>query len=111
MTGSEPEFEADDDAEEDSEADSSPDRESDPDNSEGEGDEADRGDAEPPTPTDESELESPAERWGVGSRVLALSALLGCAFVVWWQLLRAPKITISPSSNLSIPSLNTSLKS
>src|SRR5450432_1684552 len=86
MTGSEPEFEDDEDAEEDAEADSSRDPESDPDNSDGDGDEADHGGAEPPAPTDESEFESPSERWGVGSRVLALSALLGCAFVVWWQL-------------------------
>jgi uncharacterized membrane protein len=30
-------------------------------------------------------LPPPEDRWGIGSRVLTLSALLGAALIVWWQ--------------------------
>jgi len=77
MTGSEPDFDEKpvgeaDEAEE--ELDSQPDSE-----------EPERESEEPPEPAAQDRSQPDEDRWGIGSRVLALSALLGSALLVWTQ--------------------------
>jgi uncharacterized membrane protein len=77
MTGSEPDFEekpAGEPEHEDEELDSQPDSE-----------EPERDSQEPPEPVAQDRSQPDEDRWGIGSRVLALSALLGSAILVWTQ--------------------------
>src|SRR6478736_1295778 len=77
MTGSEPDLdekEAGEAEEEEEELDSSPDSE-----------DPERDSDEPPEPVAEAHPQPDEDRWGIGSRVLALSALLGSAMLVWTQ--------------------------
>ena len=73
MTGSKPDFDENQAGveEEDEELDSGPDSE-----------DADRDSDEPPAPLPKPP-QPEEDRWGIGSRVLALSSLLGCAVFVW----------------------------
>ncbi|HET7546039.1 MAG TPA: DUF2079 domain-containing protein [Polyangiaceae bacterium] len=84
MTGSEPDFDekaAGEAEQEDEELDSSPDSEdAEPDSRDSEEPSEPEGD-EPP----EDRSQPDEDRWGIGSRVLALSALLGSALLVWTQ--------------------------
>ncbi|HEY0467975.1 MAG TPA: DUF2079 domain-containing protein [Polyangiaceae bacterium] len=78
MTGSEPDFDekpAGEAEQEEEELDSQPDSD-DPD---------DRDSEEPPEPVAQDRSQPDEDRWGIGSRVLALSALLGSAILVWTQ--------------------------
>src|SRR6188768_3309586 len=75
MTGSEPDFDnkvADEAEEDEEELDSQPDSE-----------DPERDSEVPPEPQDRSQPDE--DRWGIGSRVLSLSALLGSAILVWTQ--------------------------
>ena len=77
MTGSEPDFDekpAGEAEQEDEELDSQPDSEA-----------PDRDSDEPPAPAAQDRPQPDEDRWGIGSRVLALSALLGSAILVWTQ--------------------------
>src|SRR6478735_5890646 len=77
MTGSEPDFDekqAGEAEEEEEELDSSPDSE-----------DPERDSDEPPEPKAEDHPQPDEDRWGIGARVLALSALLGSAALVWAQ--------------------------
>src|SRR3954466_12881 len=47
--------------------------------------EPERDSEEPPEPVAEDRSQPDEDRWGIGSRVLALSALLGSAILVWTQ--------------------------
>jgi len=78
MTGSRPDFDENQagEAEADEELDSEPESE--------EQEEDDRDSDEPPEPAHKPPLPD-EDRWGIGARVLALSALLGCALLVWSQ--------------------------
>ncbi len=77
MTGSEPDFdekpagEAD---QEEEELDSQPDSE-----------DPERDSDEPPGPVAQDRSQPDEDRWGIGSRVLVLAALLGSAILVWTQ--------------------------
>src|SRR6187549_793105 len=77
MTGSEPDFDGKPVGEaeqEEDELDSQPDSE-----------DPERDSEEPPEPVAEDRPQPEEDRWGIGSRVLALSALLGSAILVWTQ--------------------------
>src|SRR6187402_3221093 len=77
MTGSEPDFNekpAGEAEHEDEELDSQPDSE-----------DPERDSEEPPEPVAQDRPQPEEDRWGIGSRVLALSALLGSAILVWTQ--------------------------
>src|SRR4051812_2808835 len=77
MTGSEPDFDekpVGEAEQEEEELDSQPDSE-----------DTDRDSDEPPEPVAEDRPQPDEDRWGIGSRVLALSALLGSALLVWTQ--------------------------
>jgi len=77
MTGSEPDFDektAGEAEQEDEELDSQPDSE-----------DPERDSDEPPEPEAQDRSQPDEDRWGIGSRVLALSALLGSAILVWTQ--------------------------
>ena len=77
MTGSEPDFDekpAGEAEHEEEELDSQPDSE-----------DPERDSEEPPEPVAQDRPQPDEDRWGIGSRVLALSALLGSAILVWTQ--------------------------
>ena len=77
MTGSEPDFDekpAGEAEHEEEELDSQPDSE-----------DPERDSEEPPEPLAHDRPQPDEDRWGIGSRVLALSALLGSAILVWTQ--------------------------
>src|SRR6187431_702917 len=77
MTGSEPDFDekpAGEAEQEEEELDSRPDSE-----------DPERESEEPPEPVAEGPSQPDEDRWGIGSRVLTLCALLGSAILVWTQ--------------------------
>lgn len=78
MTGSGPEFKEEDDVV------GGPESEAEPSSGPETDDEDDRESVEPPAPAAVGP-QPDEDRWGIGSRVLAISALLGCALVVWGQ--------------------------
>ena len=75
MTGSEPEFEDEDERD----VDDAPASDSEPNTAELSDENTAR---EPPEPESEASIDA---RWGVGSRVVLLSALIGCAIFMWVQ--------------------------
>src|SRR5947207_10223646 len=84
MTGSEPDFDekpAGEAEQDDEELDSAPDS----DDPEHDSDDPERDSDDPPEPAAVHDPQPDEDRWGIGSRVLALSALLGSALLVWTQ--------------------------